>query len=279
MSKALSDAVIPHVQPPTAGRLELADAACRGLWLRVTTTGAKSFALRFRSNGRSERLLLGHYPDLALRDARKLADAMRREVAEGKNPSAHKRGASARNFAVLADRYMEEHARRFKRSANEDERNLRLHVLPRWAHRDVTKIERADVIELVERIVSAGTPIAANRVQALVSKMFSFAVDAGLVKANPCIRLSKRGQENVKTRTLTDAEIRLFWNRVIEPPVSRPVGIAFRLVLALGVRPGEVSVMAVSELELEGDKPVAWTIPPARSKNGRAHFAPLSPLN
>ena len=280
MSRALTDAMIRNVQPPADGRLELQDAACRGLWLRVTTGGAKSFTFRFRdqSNGRSERLSLGRYPDLALRDARQKADALRREIAEGKNPSAHKRSASARTFAVLSERYLEEHARRKKRSADADERNLRLHVLPRWADRDYTKIERSHVIELAERIMAADKPILANRVQALISKVFSFAVDADLVKSNPCTRLSKKGEETAKTRTLTDDEIRLFWAAAIRPPVSPAVGLALRLVLATGCRPGEVAGMARSELEVENGRPIGWTIPEARSKNGLAHFVPLAPL-
>ena len=279
MTKGLTDAVIRHVQPPPIGRLELADAGCRGLWLRVTNKGVKTFAFQFRSNGRSERLTLGRYPDVSLRDARNKTDALRRDVVEGKNPSAHKRSAPARNFGVLADRYLNEHARRFKRSAHADELNLRLHVRPHWQHRDATKIERADVVELIERIVAADKPVAANRVQALVSSVFSFAVDAALVKSNPCLRLRKRGQETAKSRTLTDDEILLFWNRIVASPVSRPVGIALRLVLLLGVRPGEAAGISRSELEFDDDgSPVAWTIVAARSKNGRAHFVPLPTL-
>ena len=280
MSRALTDAMIRNVQPPANGRLELQDSACRGLWLRITTGGVKSFTFRFRdqSNGRSERLSLGRYPDLALRDARQRADALRREIAEGRNPSAHKRSAAARTFAVLAERYLNEHARRKKRSAPADERNLRLHVLPRWGDRDYTKIERSHVIELVERIMAADKPTLANRVQALISKVFSFAVDADLVKSNPCTQLSKKGAETAKTRTLTDDEIRLFWATAIRPPVSPAVGLALRLVLLTGCRPGEVAGMARSELEVENGRPISWMIPGARTKNRLVHFVPLSPL-
>jgi integrase len=91
--------------------------------------------------------------------------------------------------------------------------------------------------------------------------------------------LRKRGAERAKTRTLTDDEIRLFWHRVIEPPIPSTVGLALRLVLAAGVRPGEAAGMARSELEFdERGVPTGWTIPAARSKNRRAHFVPLSPL-
>ena len=281
MPRPLTDALIRGLRPPAEGRLELADAACRGLWLRVTATGTKSFAFRYRVRGarRVERLTLGKYPDVSLRDARARADKLRVQVAAGKNPSAHKREASARSFAAVAERYLTEHARRHKRGAAKDERNLRLHILPCWANRDFASITRADVIALVERLVSARKPSLANTVHALISGIFGFAMDVDLATANPAARLRQRGVERVKTRVLNDDEIRLFWTRIVEPPLSSTIGLALRVVLATGCRPGEAAGMAHGELEFDGDgKPTGWTIPPGRSKNGRAHFVPLSPL-
>ncbi len=281
MSKALTDTMIRNARPPATGRIEVADGACRGLVLRVTSNGIRSFGFRFRdrTTGRSERVLLGHYPDLMLRDARHRADALRREVAAGKNPSANRREASDCTFAALADRYLAEHSRRFKKSAHLDEGMLRLHILPHWRDRDFTTLERADLIKLVERIVTAGKPVAANRVQALISSIFSFALDADLVKANPCARMRRRGEERPKDRVLTDDEIRLFWSRAVLPPVSRLVGLALRLILVTGCRPGEVAGMAKAEIEVGPDgSPTAWTVPALRSKNGRPHYVPLSPM-
>lgn len=148
--------------------------------------------------------------------------------------------------------------------------------MPHWGKRDFGTIQRGDVIRLLERIVTSGKPILANRVQALISKIFGFALDVDLLQASPCARLRKRGAERVKTRTLTDLEIRLFWDRVIKAPVPLPVGLALRLVLMTGCRPGEVAGMACSELESEDGTFVSWTIPSAKSKNGHAHFVPLS---
>jgi integrase len=281
MSRALTDASVRSIQPPAGGRLEIRDPACRGLELRVTSTGVKTFAFRFRDRAskRIERITLGRYPDVMLRDARARVDELRRETAAGRNPATQKREAPARTFAGLADRYLSEHARRFKRSADQDERNLRLHVLPRWGRRDYTGIGRADVIALSEKLATAGKPVLANRVQALVSSIFSFAVDADLLKANPCLRLRKRGSEQAKTRTLTDEEIRQVWSRAVEPPVSRAVGLALRILLLVGCRPGEVAGMTRDELEFGANNlPISWTVPASRSKNGRAHFVPLSPL-
>jgi integrase len=150
-----------------------------------------------------------------------------------------------RTFGALADRYLKEHARRFKKTAEADERALTVHILPKWRARPYHSIGRRDVIELCKGIVATGKPIQANRVQALVSKMFSFAVDADLLPANPCLRLRKRASEEARRRVLSDPEIALFWHRITTRPVSPRIGLALRLVLLTGVR---VTEMAGAEL-------------------------------
>jgi hypothetical protein len=178
----------------------------------------------------SDRKIIGGRP---CAKARQAADKLRRVVAGGINPVESKRRAKAeglqRTFAVLAERYLEEHARRHKRSAEADERNLRLHILPKWRDWPFDSIRRSDVIELAEGLIKQGSPVQANRIQALVSSIFSFALDADLVQGNPCARLRKRGAETTGTRVLSDGEIQLFWPNAILPPVSRRVGLALRL--------------------------------------------------
>jgi integrase len=71
--------------------------------------------------------------------------------------------------------------------------------------------------------------------------MYSFAVDANLVRGNPCTRLRKRSQERVRGRVLSDDELRLFLGRIIASPVSRQLGLALRLILLTGVRAGEMA--------------------------------------
>ena len=163
--------------------------------------------------------------------ARERALELGREVASGVNPVEKKRKdrgeAPARTFELLAGRYMTEHARRHKRTAGADQRNLNLHVLPLWRKRPFDGIGRSDVIALCEGVVAKGSPIQANRVQALLSKIFSFALDAELVTANPCARLKKRSKETTATRVLSDDELRLFWRRVGDPRTRSALGRLF----------------------------------------------------
>ncbi len=259
MKRALTDALIRTLTAPDKGSVELADLKCTGLAYRVTANAARSWYFRFRDpqSRRPTYATIGRYPDVSLSDARQTAHSMRRQVAAGTNPVTVKRqerhDAWTRTFQTLADRYLAEHSQRFKRSHAADARNLRLHILPArtgsdpqaWKDRRYTSIRRSDMIELVEGLIKAGKPTLANRVQALVSGMYSFAVDADLVGSHPCARLKKRGVENRGRRVLTDDEIRLFWPAIVAPPVSRRVGVALRLMLLTGARPGEAAASRV----------------------------------
>jgi integrase len=287
MAKALTDALIRAATAPKAGRTEIADARCVGLVFRVTDKGAKSWSFRFRdpTSRLTQRATIGVYPDVSLSQARERADDMRRAVAAGNNPNTDRERerteATTRTFKALAERYMAEHSRRHKRprSADEDDRNLRLHILPTFGTKRFDKITRAEVIALLEGLVTAGTPTAANRVHALLSAIFNFAIDNAILNASPAARLKRRGVERVAKRTLSDDEIRLFWPNVLHAPVSRSVGLALRLALLTGARAGEIAGMRREELaDLDDGARAAWTIPGERTKNGRTHIIPLGPL-
>jgi integrase len=289
MRKALTDTFLRALKAPAHGRLEYADSSCRGLEFRITQAGARSWSYRYRApvTGKLSRATIGPYPTVSLAVARLRADELRKGVAGGENPSETKRRAKreapGRTFKALSERYMKECARRpygkrlqAKRSADQDERNLNLHVLPKWRDRDYTVIRRADVIELVESLIASGKETLANRVQSLISGVFSFAVDSDLIDANPCARLKKRGRERVGDRVLTDPEIRLFWQKVVQEPISPVTGEALRLQLLVGGRPGEIAGIRRSEIEhLDQPGKAVWTVPGERTKNKLPHMVPL----
>jgi integrase len=285
VQKPLTDVLVRGLAPPPSGRLEVTDTRCPGLEIRVTSGGAKSWSFRFRDPRTSalSRVTIGAYPDVSLSQARERAGQLRKTVAAGQNPNEMKRRereeATTKNFEALAERYLREYAYRFKRSAAADERNLRLHVLPKWGKRRYDEIQRRDVIALCEDMVASGRATQANRVQALISGVYSFALDADLVQANPCHRLKKRGVENIGRRILSDGELRIFWPKIVLPPVSRRVGLALRLVLLTGTRASEAAGATRAEFEhLDDLSRAAWVIPAERCKNGRPHYIPLSSL-
>ena len=59
----------------------------------------------------------------------------------------------------------------------------------------------------VKKGTPKGQPIAANRTQALLSKMFRFGVGRDIVPYSPCIEITKSAPEHKKDRVLSDDEI------------------------------------------------------------------------
>jgi integrase len=287
MTTELTDGQLRALPPPASGRLELVDTRCVGLAFRITSAGSRSWCFRYRrpDDGETTRFKIGNYPAVGLSAARRHADKLREQLAGGIDPGKERQrerqAAPSRTFGALGERYLVEHAARHKRasSAGADARNLRLHILPEWKERDIRKITRADAVELIEGLIRDHKPVLANRVGALLSKVFNFATDAGLTDRNPAARLGNRGVEVVGRRVLSDNEIRLFWSGIVEPPVSLRVGLALRLALLTATRASEIAGMHVREfVDLESQNHATWIIPSERTKNARTHLIPLSSL-
>src|SRR5262245_55460423 len=145
----------------TERRREIPDRHLPGLYLIVQPSGARSWAIRYRSSGRSRKHTLGGYPALDLKAARTLAAKALRAVAEGRDPGREKAQARASQpdtIEAVARLFVERHCLRNNRprTAAQTQRLLEMHVLPRWRGRLLHDITRRDVLDLLDRVVDAG---------------------------------------------------------------------------------------------------------------------------
>jgi integrase len=274
MRTKLTAQFVESVKTPEHGQVDYWDERTHGLGLRVSQGGKRAWTVFYRIGGRMRRLTLGPYPSLSLADARRLAATSLGEVHHGKDPATAKREArAAETFEELAELYLERHAKVEKRSWPEDERIIERELNPAWKHRKAREIRRADTIALLDQIVERGAPVMANRVKALVSKIFNFAIRRGIVEANPAHGVgSPGGKETQRDRVLTEDEIRLVWKAFeAETPKTRAI---FRLALLTAQRRGEITGMRWDELDLDAGW---WTLPAERAKNGLTHRVPLAP--
>ena len=247
------------------------DASLPGFSIRVTPDGRKTFVLRYRAGELRRRLTIGTYPALPLAEARSRAKAALYAVANGTDPQGEKEAwRKAETFLDLATEYLAKHAKVKKRSWQEDERKLRKEVLPYWGKRKAKEITRRDVIVLLDRLVDRGAPIQANRVKALVSKVFNFGISRGIVETNPAHLVERPALETQRDRVLTEEEIRALWQALEgEDPT---VAASFKLRLLTAQRGSEVMKMRWADLSGEW-----WTIPATLAKNRLQHRVPLSP--
>jgi integrase len=253
-----------------------------GFGIRVTPRGIKSWVLAYHFQGRSRFLTLGSYPQMGVADAHIAVAAARKLLAQDVDPgtvkvAARKTERDAVTVAELVEEYLAKWARPRKRSAAEDERQLRKDAIPRWGHRKAKDITRRDVIELLDAIVARGSPISANRTFAAIRKMFSWAVSRDLVPASPCAAVNAPGKEHRRDRILIADEIAFFWNALDDPalPILPPIRLALKFQLCTGQRKGEIVGAEWGEFDLHEN---IWNIPAEKSKNNLPHRVALAPL-
>ena len=88
----------------------------------------------------------------------------------------------------------------------------------------------------------------ANRVLALIRKIFNFGIAREVVEFNPSAQIERPGKERQRHRVLSDEEIRAFWMKLDQEQVE--VAAAFRLRLVTAQRGGEVFDMRWADVDL-----------------------------
>lgn len=286
----LTDAYLKGLTPPASGRQEIADTKARGLAFRLTSNGVATWTFRYRDKmtGKIERRTLGRFPEMTLARARSLAHVDRAKVTEGKSPAADVRQARAAErraitFEELVERYLTEHVAKTKKAttAAVEKSNL-ASARAEWAGRKAKDISRQDVRDFLEAR-AAKAPVGANRTLVILSALFGWAVERGLLEATPVVKIAKpTKRETPKDRVLTEAEIPILWAAF--DTVDDIMAAAFRVLLLTGQRPGQVVAMERGELfDLEKPGNARWQIPASKRKDVRGtkrgpHIVPLPPL-
>jgi integrase len=275
--RIINDTTIRSIKPPAKGTIDYFDDLTPGLSLRITSNDVRTWTVFYRDkNARQKRLALGRYPAVKLVDARELARHAQRSVARGADPAVEKRAArEVLTFGVLAAKYIDDYAKPNKKSWQEDQRQLNADLLPKWKTRPAVDIAADDLLSILNAKVKNGSPIAANRVRALVSRIFTFAAEQRLMPptANPVIGVKKPTKETSRDRVLTPEEIRRIWDAC---DTQNPYLSAwFRLRLVTAQRGGELLHMRWQDLD---PKSHFWSIPREFVKNAHGHRVYLNEL-
>jgi integrase len=268
----LTEAYVKRLQPESE-RYEVHDATRPGLVIRVTPAGAKSFAVRHRVHGGGlERVTIGRWPDVSVKDAQTAAKGLVGAFATGANPAADRRGL--RDEASLGELwrlFLELHAKPRKRSWRTDENRWNLH-LARFAGERLRTFTTARVTVLLAGITGTSGPGASNRTRSLLFTMFEKGRrEWGLQIANP-VRDVTRNAEHKKDRYLLPEEMRRFLHAVDADP-DPDTRLWISMALFTGQRSGTLSRAKWADLNLTG---AAWAIPPEDMKAGKPLLVALA---
>jgi integrase len=309
----LTDSSIKAAKCPTGkSRLDMTDAGCAGLVLRVTPAGSKSFQFKYWSPQLSKTvgINLGSYPGLDLAGARQKVGRHRETIASDEDPRRLQRQERQKvadeeelSFNRLADLYVAEYVigaggesalkvfaetGRWPAIPNPNKKSWKNDVQylkrPRdeWGKMPAASITDDDAAELLD-VIAEDAPVSANRTQSVLHTLFKWGKQPGrrYVQINPVSELNRRGgKERQRDRVLSDDEIRTLWRGLDKEgiPADRTVCLAIRMILTTMVRPYQASGAERGEISGLGTPTALYDMPSGRVKKDRAVLVPLSVL-
>ena len=268
----ITQRAVKAAKAPESGNHIFYDDELRGFGLRVTAAGVKAFILNYSVAGRERRATIGRWPEWSAEAARDEALRLRADIRDGADPLRDRDLARGEPLVSdLADDYLQRYAvpRKRPKSVHEDRLMLNRIVLPKLGRLRVSAVGRRDVESLHTSLRK--TPVQANRVLALLSKMFSWAMDSETRADNPAHGV-KRFPEDKREVWLSREQLQALATALDEYP-EQDAADALRLLIVTGARPGEVLGAEWPMFDLTRG---IWTKPSHHTKQKKVEHPPLS---
>lgn len=254
--------------------------------------GKRTYVLRYCIGGKRKDKHLGSADDLSLTEAKRLADKLRSELAEGKLPQTARdklaeklKEADAPTFEKYALDAIEKIAsvRVWKNAKHKAQwfATVRAYAFPVLGKKKLSEIKKADVLEVLRPIWSSKTETA-SRVRGRLENIFSYAVTDGLMEFNPAIwrgNLDRDLPPPSKIQIVEHHEAMPL--NVLQEKISclYPADTRTRQVILFTIltasRVGESVPARWDEIDWENR---IWSVPPERRKDQKPypHRVPLS---
>jgi integrase len=264
--KRLNKRTVEALKPPpanpdgTPAKVLVYDTQTPRLGMVVWSTGGKTWVWVGRGcDGRMLKYKLGKYPEVSPEQARKLAGKVSAGIVNGLDPRQEKwRAKREMLLGELLEVYLERHARPHKKTWERDRAIFALH-LGRLRSRYLSSLPQGEISTLHIRIGKEHGKYAANRVLALLSKLYSFAATLGFPGPNPA-RGIQRFKERSRDRFLSGDELERFFKALGQETAL--FADFFAVLLLTGVRRGNVQAMRYEQLDLDG---ATWRIPDTKN--------------
>lgn len=272
MGQRIVEQTIKRMRAPEENSRIEWDAEIPGFGVRITAAGVTSFILDYRIFGRQRRYTIGRYPELTSTAARIEAGELRAMIRAGRDPMEERNQRRGEpTLGDLATAYMESEAEGKKRphTVRDDKRMAEKIIRPKLGGYRLKAIGKRDVEALHGSLKS--TPYQANRVLALLSAMFNFAIEAKWRVDNPCKSVKKFAEEK-RESWLSVEQIQRF-REGLDKYKDQSAANCLRLLLLTGSRAGEALRAEWSEFDLTRG---VWTKPSHHTKQKKTEHVPLS---
>lgn len=264
---------IPALPVPTSGNRIYYDDNIKGFGVRVTAAGARAFILNYRIGRRERRITIGSFPDWSLSSAAKVAKELKQKIDSGIDPLAERQERrDAVTVDQLCDIFIEEHLPKKAPATQRDYKQIiDTYIRPDLKHEPVADVDFVHANKIFRKVSKSGKKTTANRVMAVMSKMFAEAQKLKLTQGNPTKGVEKN--DEVKRERFLDAKEVTRLIDALATLEDRQAANIFRLILLTGCRKTEALAATWSMFDLtEG----TWTKPSHHTKQKKVHKVPLS---
>lgn len=256
-----------------------------GLFLLVKTSGKKLWRFRYQRPNSASRtnLSLGAYPALTLAAARQIRDQHLSLLAQDIDPQQQQEIVSEQRqieldsvFSTVAANWFQLKSKSVTSDYAKDIwRSLDKDVFPAIGEIPVQEIKARTIIEALEPIKARGALETVRRLVQRINEIMIYAVNTGLLDANPASGVGMAFQRPKKQNmpTLRPEELPELMRTLVMSNLSIPTRCLIHWQLLTLVRPSEASGTRWQEIDLNAK---LWTIPAERMKAKREHIVPLS---
>jgi len=263
--------LVESITPELKRQLIYWDSELKGFGIIVLPSGRRTYCVQYRNTSRvKRRLKIGVHGQITAEEARALAKTYLGKVAHGEDPAEKKKDMkNLPTFKDLANDYLERHAQRKRPKSLREDRRFLGTLMPILGEKKVVNISRREIENI--HLKFENIPYQANRILALLSKMFSLAIAWGWVSDNP-IKGIERYQEEKRDRWLDQEELSRFWN-ILDAYPTNYTALAFKFLLLTGARKNEALQATWDQFDLENG---IWTKPSHLTKQKKKEHLPLS---
>ncbi len=254
-----------------------------GLVLRVAPGGSKQWVWRGTIRGRRRDIGLGSVTYTTLAEARDIAYEYRKLARAGLDPTM-RRSRAAPTFAEAVELVIATHRGGWKEGGKSEENwrsSLRRFAYPYIGDIPVDEVTSADLVRVLLPIWHEKRETA-RKVKTRMGVVMRWSIAEGYRSddpAGPALTAALPRHTGTHTQhlaSLPHGELAAALDRLDSTPgMWRPTVACLWFIAATVVRSGEARLATWDQFDLEA---MIWTVPAERTKTGRQHVVPLSPV-
>lgn len=263
------------------GQKRYYDDKLKGFGVRVTSGGAKTFFVEKLVKGKLRRIKIGRYGELTVEQARRNAQVLLGQIADGLDPLAEKRAAKMRQatLATVMQDYLEARKSLKLKTLYDYKRVLNI-AFASWKDKPIISISKDKVEKHHTKLGNEHGEAYANLAMRVLRALFNFAAGKyedsqgrSLIADNPVRRLSQtrawyrveRRQTFIKSHELEP------WYQELQLLENLTLRDFLLLIVFTGLRRQEAARLRWDQVDFK-----AKTLTIADTKNHETHTLPLS---